>query len=732
MGNFITSIPDLEGYHDCENENLATDVLVPILTNSLNYDRAVGFFSSSSLIETATGLSEIYRKGGHIRMIMSPRLTKEDIDAIKAGYDEREIVEKSMLRDFSDIDDEVCKNRLSFLSHLISNGILDVKIAVFKDDEYTDRKMLHSKIGVCYDDEGNYISFEGSVNETDNGLINNFESMMVFNSWQSTKFSSQIKVRFDEMWGKESKKLKIYPFPEAVKRKLLKYQTFDFQLPSNSSVLEKKQICRDDVVLEDTAKEGWKPQCIDTLYDYQKQAINKWFHQKCIGIFNMATGSGKTFTAYGAICKLLEKKNYHLPVIIVCPYRHLVDQWLEDVDKFHISNVLTGYSGGKNSSYRTKLQSMILDYNDGILPYFVFITTIQSFKLDKLQYLIDEIDGPILLVADEAHNMGSNQIRRVLDDKYKYRIALSATIDRHGDSEGTSFLHSYFGDECIRFTLGDAIAAGSLCEYNYYPILTYLNQDERVEYIKLTQELSKCIIVEKSGVTKLKHKGKIIALKRARLIAGSNGKLQALKGELLDHTNEFNMLVYCGTSNVETDSGDEIRQIEDVCLYLGKELKMKIGRYTSKETPEQRIQLKKRFESGDDLQVLVAIKCLDEGVNIPSIKTAFILASSTNPREYIQRRGRVLRHSSEKSVANIYDFITLPMPSGDLTSSVLDLSSFKTLVSNEIIRMKEFASEAINSGNVYSVIENIKQDYGFYDFDNIEYEAIDWSDDDDE
>ncbi len=159
---------------------------------------------------------------------------------------------------------------------------------------------------------------------------------------------------------------------------------------------------------------------------------------------------------------------------------------------------------------------------------------------------------------------------------------------------------------------------------------------------------------------------------------------------------------------------------------------MKIGRYTSKESPEQRIQLKKRFESGDDLQVLVAIRCLDEGVNIPSIKTAFILASSTNPREYIQRRGRVLRHSDNKNVANIYDFITLPMPSEDLSNSVLDLSSFKTLVSNEVIRMKEFASEAINSGKIYSIIEDIKQDYGFYDFDNIEYEAIDWSDDDDE
>lgn len=726
MGNYINLLPNLEGYHDCEKENLAYDILVPILSASKYYDRAVGFFSSSSLIETATGLTEIYKMGGHIRMIMSPRLTKEDAEAIKSGYEEREIVEKALLRDFKDYDDDICKDRLGFLSYLISNGVLDIKIAVFKDDEYTDRKMLHSKIGVCYDEEGNYISFEGSVNETDNGLINNFESLVVFNSWETTRFASQIKVRFDEMWEKDSKVLKLYNFPDALKKRLLQYQTLNIKLPSNNSVFEKKSSI--NVTTVDKVEE--KPKCVDYLYSYQKEAINKWFHQKCQGIFNMATGSGKTLTAYGAICKLLEKKDYRLPVIIVCPYRHLVDQWLEDVDKFYLKNVITGYSGVKNKDYRSRLKSMIYDYNDKILDYFIFITTMQSFKLDSLQNIIDEINGPILLVADEAHNMGANQIKRVLDNKFKYRIALSATIDRHGDVEGTNFLHEYFGNECIKFTLSDAIAAESLCNYNYYPIITYLDNYDRIEYIKLTKELSNCIMKDKLGNIKFKSKGKIIALKRARLIAGSNNKIIALKNEMIKAKDSYHILVYCGTANVEDEFGEEVRQIDHVCEYLGKELKMKIGRYTSLETPEQKADLKKRFESGDDLQALVAIKCLDEGVNIPSINTAYILASSTNPREYIQRRGRVLRKAKGKSVANIYDFITLPMPSEDLKSTVLDVSSFRTLVINELLRMKEFSSEALNYGYSYKIMEDIKNDYGFYDFENIEYEAIDWSDND--
>lgn len=728
--DFIDSLSLNEGYHDCEVENLADDIVVPILKCAKNYDRAVGFFSSSSLIETATGLSEIYKKGGHIRMIMSPRLTPEDAEAIKNGYDERKIVENALVRDFTDVTDEICKDRLSFLSHLISQGILDIKIAVFRDDEYTSKKMLHSKIGVCFDESGNYISFEGSVNETDTGLVNNFESLMVFKSWESIKFASQIKVRFDEMWGKDSKKLKFYDFPDAVSKKLLQYQRNDIILPSDKSVLDKKV----EKIIETETKEKVfeHPKCVDYLYDYQKEAINKWFHQKCQGIFNMATGAGKTFTAYGAICKLLEKKKYRLPVIIVCPYRHLVDQWLEDVDKFYLKNVISGYSGSKDKNYRTKLKSMIYDYNDKIVDYFVFVTTMQSFKLDKLQDIIEDIEGPILLVADEAHNMGANQMKRILDDKYKYRIALSATIDRHGDEEGTGFLHDYFGEECIRFTLSDAIEAKSLCKYNYYPIITYLDDEERKEYLKLTHDLSNCIYKDKLGATKMKQKGKIIALHRARLISGARDKLFKLKDEMYKASDQYNMLVYCGTAKIEDDDGEEVRQIDDVCSYLGKELKMKIGRYTSKESPEERIMLKKRFESGNDLQALVAIKCLDEGVNIPSIKTAYILASSTNPREYIQRRGRVLRKFKGKEIAEIYDFITLPMHPNELSSTVLDVSSFKTLVTNELIRMEEFSRESLNSGYSYNIMEEIKEDYGLYGFDENSYEAINWNGDDDD
>lgn len=729
MSNFLISLTNLDGYHDCENENLASNVLIPILSESLNYDRAVGFFSSSSLIETATGLGEIYKRGGHIRLIMSPRITEEDADAIKKGYDERNVVEKALLRDFKDYDDLICKDRLNFLSNLISQGVLDIKIAVFKDNEYANHKMLHSKIGVCYDEEGNYISFEGSVNETDTGLINNFESLIVFNSWESTKIASQIKTRFDQMWSTKSNVLKFYDFPDALKKKLLQYQTNDFPIPSNDSVFEKKNTKIFEKTYEHIKNDD-KPKCIDGLYEYQKQAINNWFHQRCIGIFNMATGSGKTYTAYAAMCKLLEKKNYHLPIIVICPYRHLVDQWLEDVDKFNIKNVIVGYSNPKYKDYKSNLKSMIFDYNDNILDYFLFITTIQSFRNDDLQGIISEIDGPILLVADEAHNLGSNQIKKVLDDRFKYRMALSATIDRHGDEEGTNFLHNYFGNECINFSLSDAIDAKSLCKYYYYPIITYLDNDAQVEYLRLTKELSNCFIKDKNGGTKFSTRGKILALKRARLIAGSNNKVLALKNEIQKVKDKYHMLIYCGTSNLEGDFGEEVRQIDYICEYLGKKLNMKIGRYTSLESPEQRNDLKKRFENGDDLQALVAIKCLDEGVNIPSIERAYILASSTNPREYIQRRGRVLRKSPNKKVAYIYDFVTLPMNANDLKTTVLDISSFKSLVKNEVNRMKEFTSEALNAGEGYKIIDDIMDDYGFFDFNSIDSFDFDWSDDD--
>ena len=425
-----------------------------------------------------------------------------------------------------------------------------------------------------------------------NGLINNFESLITLNSWENEEIAKSIKKRFDDMWNKKSKKLNFYSFPEALKKRLLQYHKSSITLPSDKSAFESYD---DNEVLPpvDLEEKEENPECVDYLYEYQKDAIKSWLSKenRAHGIFNMATGSGKTLTAYGAICKLLEKKNYRLPIIIICPYRHLVDQWLEDVDKFKLKHVVCGYSGG-HSGYKSKLKSMIYDFNDSILDYFVFITTTGSFRTDSVQEIINLISEPILLVADEAHNMGAAKMIKYLDDKYKYRLALSATIDRHGDVEGTKFLHDYFGNECITFTLSDAIKAGALCNYNYYPILTYLDSDELIEYVNLTTELGKHIYEDKNGKLKFKGPGKIIALKRARLIASTHGKIDALKDILAKKDDINHTLIYCGTANVENDDGVEVRQIDDLCIYLGKVLKYKIGRYTSRETPQQRIELK--------------------------------------------------------------------------------------------------------------------------------------------
>ena len=194
-----------------------------------------------------------------------------------------------------------------------------------------------------------------------------------------------------------------------------------------------------------------------------------------------------------------------------------------------------------------------------------------------------------------------------------------------------------------------------------------------------------------------------------------------------NHLTEDNMLVYCGTSKLADDNGDEVKQIEKVCKMLGNELNLNIDRYTSRESAEERMEIKKNFQSGF-LQALVAIKCLDEGVNIPGIKTAFILASSTNPREYIQRRGRVLRKATNKQFAVIYDFVTLPFDIFNIQASDKYLvDDFKSLAVNEVNRMEEFGKLSLNPTDAMEAIQKIKTVFHLNDFTlSNEIEAIEW------
>ena len=327
--------------------------------------------------------------------------------------------------------------------------------------------------------------------------------------------------------------------------------------------------------------------------------------------------------------------------------------------------------------------------------------------------------GPdTLLLVDEAHNFGSPSLKKRLYPNIEYRLALSATLDRHGDEEGTRTLKDYFGEKCIEYDLKRAIKEKKLTPYYYYPVLVYLDDEELEAYKEISYEASKECHKDKHGKFTITEKGKMLLLKRARIVAGAKSKLDALRGLMQEYRNDTHMLIYCGATRVqsftsdtsETDEEGE-RQIVAVSKILGKEFGMKVTHFTSNESAEEREVIKRRFSIADPYQAIVAIKCLDEGVNIPSIKTAFILASTTNPKEYIQRRGRVLRLAKDKPYAVIYDFITLTRPLDEVNPYSSDYSCGRALAKRELQRLKEFGEIANNSRDSDDLINDIESAY---------------------
>ena len=386
---------------------------------------------------------------------------------------------------------------------------------------------------------------------------------------------------------------------------------------------------------------------------------------------------------------------------------------------------IIAYGDPAHKDWRKKFSKAITDQKIRKDKRFLcVVTTNVTFASPDFQERIDKIKSPILLVVDEAHNFGARSYAKHLDDRFTYRLALSATLERHRDEEGTALLYSFFGKKCIEYPLERAIDEDKLTPYKYYPVLVYLSELELESYEQLSYEMSKCMIKDKNGKFKLNKRGEILALKRSRVVAGAMQKLEALKREITPYKDDNNILVYCGATRVlddsDTSSDDEsdIRQIEAVTKILGNELNMSVARFTSEESMEERASIKEHFQDGGKLQAIVAIKCLDEGVNIPGIRTAFILASTTNPKEYIQRRGRVLRKANNKPFAEIYDFVTLPRPLDSVSGLTIEQANRdKTLVKNELARIKEFGRLALNSMLANNLIWEIEEAYHLNDTD---------------
>jgi superfamily II DNA or RNA helicase len=674
---------DIKDHYRSDRNNLIEDFYIPCLSKTISYSRAVGYFSSTSIVAVSQGLAALIEAGGKMRLVASPQLSAEDIKAIERGLKQREeVVSKAIIQEF----ETVSQNRLSCLSWLLSQGVLDIKLAVANNFE--DPGLYHEKIGILADNNDNKIAFTGSINETKSGLIDNFENIEVFCSWrgEESKRVERINEDFERLWLNKTPKAEIISFPEAAARKLLEYRpdTKPTLLTSKKSKLVAE--AKTDYKFSNDKNRSLHSLDI-ILRPYQEEALIKFNSANYRGILAMATGAGKTITSL-ACASSIEDLDL---IIIVVPTKDLVQQWMDELDK------LTDFyypiaAMGKSDIWKEKLYRKLRLIHGNIqtikrLPT-VLVGTYSGLSKLPVAGLIEDAGGlpqKSLIIADEVHTAGAEQYRRILRDDFTYRLGLSATPIRPHDEEGTEFVLDYFGNVVYELDLEQAIKLDILCQYEYYVYVVTLTDAENEEYQNLTKKITKLL---RSGNDQVKVSINRLTIERSRIIKSASNKIGILDKIIQDYPLKKGM-IYCA----------DIEQADTVCYRLSQQ-GMIVSRFTSKED-KQRPQILNDFSQGR-LDALVAVKCLDEGVNIPAAQEAIILASDTSERQFIQRRGRILRKAERKERATLIDILVIP-PIGDERVK---------LITSEVKRIKHFAKTASNRASVITKLGDELSHYG--------------------
>jgi len=583
----------------------------------------------------------------------------------------------------------------------VADGILDFKLALPRNK--LDQGEFHDKFGVFTDTEGNQISFNGSYNDSIQGT-RNYESIKIFCSWHPvlSLLVDADASRFESLWHNKDPNVEVYDLPEAAHARIVHLRKMDRPYPVPDS---KKLVMLREDKSEKESQYNIKPSIPNDveLRDYQNEAINNWFKNNGRGTLKMATGSGKTIVGLAIASRLYEKLGLEA-LLIVCPYRHLVTQWQREARKFGIEPLLAFESRKKWVDWLTANLSAKA-YKKGFLTV---ITTNATFTKETFQTKLKYFPKKTLLIADEVHNLGAKHLREALPDNIKLRLGLSATPERWFDDAGSEAIFNYFGPVLEpQFTLKDALEKKALVPYRYYPILVYLTDAEIEQYLAITAKIGQLLAGKK--VDEDDPAMTSLLTQRSRLVAVASNKLDALRELMSKKSDDSHMLFYCGDGSVEEESSKEVsRHVDVVCKLLGSELGFRVDTYTAETPLEERESLRERLDSGE-LQGLVAIRCLDEGVDIPSIKSAVILASSSNPRQFIQRRGRILRPAHGKESAEIFDMIVVPPVEGVVSDTQ------RNLMRKELKRFAEFADLALNSGDARAKIIEIQKQFDLFD-----------------
>lgn len=690
--------------------NIVTEFYIPVLEKAVSYKRSVGYFSSTSLVQITKGILGLIKNGGTIDLVASPYLSKEDEEAIRVGYENRtKIIENALNRSLQeDIKNPFSQERLNLLACLIEKGILNIKIAFTENEKEKTIGMYHEKLGLMEDASGNKIAFSGSMNESYNAMVNNYETVDVFCSWKSESEKTRVLQKeeaFSKIWGNYDSKLKVMTFPSIEKSILDKYKrhsNINFNLDKEEltkkteygfSEPEPLVVCNSEKFINFNGEKKARP--------HQVKAIENFIKNNYQSLFAMATGTGKTLTSLFSLNELA--KNVLIKsVLIVVPLKDLVDQWQEDIEPYFNGEIITVRSGLEWKEKLSDISLLKLLNKEKHTSKLIIITTYDSFCLND-EKILNALDiEHTLIIADEVHKFGAASYQRKLPERIKYRIGLSATPKRPYDEKGTSAIFDYFcpSENFYEFTIKDAIDADMLCHYDYHPILVSLTDFEMDDYEIISEKISRLsVIVNNSEAVTKEEKESLEQLlkQRHRIIERASNKKEIFLDKMLEEIKKYKDKTIIFAPDGKDENGNDLlnsykKELWQKLMSKGKVVSMKeYIQGTDKSIIDS-------FTQGG-IDIIFAKQRLNEGIDIPAAKRAFFIASSTSEREFIQRRGRVLRKHYSKNKAEIFDFIVVPP---DMHSKYAH-----SIIDNEIKRAMDFAATADN----YKEIEQILRNY---------------------
>ncbi|MCC6630150.1 MAG: DEAD/DEAH box helicase [Chloroflexi bacterium] len=693
-------------------QDLVREVMVPALTASTSVRCMVGYFDSRSFRALAPGLvAFISRPVGQMQLLASPVISESDQQAIRdAVANPQEIIERVAREIFAEarVSEEVLvRHHYDCLAYLLARGRLELRLVVMRT-----QGMFHPKVWLFADSEDT-VALHGSSNATTSGLLYNFETVRLERPWRSIdalQSVAEFEDLFDRVWSRQDKDTIVVDLPEAVRLDLLRdgetrpAPTLDEFLAAWRAAHPSSDT--GDAVSKQRAK---PPRLVIPSYlewergpfAHQGAAVHAWEAAGRRGILAMATGAGKTIAALICATRVLET---HAPllVIISAPYRPLVQQWQDEVRAFGVEPLeLTELSGDDRAR---RLSQGVRELRYGFADVHVAVVTTDFLVDHRFRRILDAIPASIrtMLIGDEVHNLGAAGFVKDPPQRFDLRLGLSATPERQYDSAGTAELFAFFGGDgpVYEFDLRQAIRAGCLVPYTYHLHPVELAEDEADEYVRFTDELRKAGFrgdEEDASDDRIRR----LLVKRRAVIENAASKIAELRRLLVaaDPRRLRLTLIYASDKNPA--------QLTIVNRLLREELDVLFHQLTAAETASKAKTeaILDRFAAGG-IQVLTCKRVLDEGVNIPQVTTAYLLASSTVRRQWVQRRGRILRQcpSIGKSIARLHDFIVVPpdptTPAG------------KSILRTERMRARAFAEAADNAGgegDPFAVIDSLDE-----------------------